>query len=222
MRFRTILIGLLCAALALSLTACGGSKINETKQDEQKKAEKKKKEKKDEPERIELSGVEWSSGDLTIYVPDGWEVAEDENDWEANERIKVLESENIDNDGGMSDAEGSVYGDVYADIQVSDFSDINNAYSQDACENYATEYEDQKAIPKEYFFNDNCYLGYRNYGFVGDSAQDWSYLAYTADGRLIEIRAYTEKDVVTDKNKEAFKSLLASITVGGEPLSPVK
>ena len=41
MRFRRVLLGLLCVVLALGLTACGGSKINETKKDEQKKQEKK-------------------------------------------------------------------------------------------------------------------------------------------------------------------------------------
>ena len=218
MRYRKLLIALLCVALALAMTGCGGSASDSGEKKETKKEEKKEA----EPEEIQITGPEWESGDLMINVPDGWEVAEDNNDWVTNEKIKVLESENIENEAEIGDEAGSVYGDVYADIELSDFSDISNAYSQDACENYAEEYEDKNAIPKEIHFNENCYLGYRNYGYVGDSAEDWAYLAYTSDGRLIEIRAYTEKKKGTDKNREAFKSLLASIRVGGEPLSPVK
>lgn len=209
MKFRRLLIAFICVAALLMMTACGGSKSEGTSE--------KKEEKQEEADRIDVSGPEWASGDLVLNVPDGWEVSpdDDENNWET-ERVKVYESEHIKDTGG------STYGDVYADIQVSDFSDISAAYSEDACKNHAEEYNDKDAIPKEYQLNDNVYLAYRNYGYVGDSAEDWAYLAYTADGRLIEIRAYIDGDAGTEENHEAMQSLLASLKIGGEPLSVSK
>ncbi|MBQ3579072.1 MAG: hypothetical protein II974_10475 [Firmicutes bacterium] len=210
MKFRRMMLAFICVAALLTVTACGGSKPADG-------GGEKKEEKQEEEPKIPVSGPEWASGDLVLNVPDGWEVSpdDDENDWEA-EQVKVYESENIKDTGG------STYGHVYADIRVSDFSDISNAYSEDACKNYAEEYDDKDAIPKEYKLNDNVYLAYRNYGYVGDSAEDWAYLAYTKDGRLIEIRAYIDGDAGTEENHEAMQSLLASIKIGGEPLSAAK
>ena len=152
---------------------------------------------------------------LTVTLPEGWEVCPNErdNNWEANETYKVLESANKKESGG------SVYGDVYVTFELSDYSEIGKAYNEDLIKEMVEKYGDEEfGLPKEYTFNDNVYLGYRQYNYVGDSAEDWAYLCYGSDGKLIEIRAYNDGDVANDENRAAIKMILASLKINGEPV----
>jgi hypothetical protein len=186
----SVLIALLCLMCA-GLSACGGGA--------------------QEDETIEITGEEITSGDLTVSMPDGWQLDAKENDWAAGERIKLLETANL--------ASSGTYGYVYVDIELSDYKQIESTYNEESAKDFAKEYDDENAIPAEKKFNDNTYLGWREYTYVGDSDYDWSYAAYTSDGRLIEIRAFTDGDNETEENQAAIKSILASLRIGGEPLS---
>ena len=216
MKIRKLLIAMLCMAFAMAMTACGGSKQEEA--GDTGKEEEEVQEEADDP-TIEISGAEVTSGTLTVTVPEGWEVCPNErdNNWEANEQYKLLETAN------KKDSAGNAYGSVYIEFRLSDYSDIANAYNEDALKENAKEYKDEEnGLPKEYTFNDNTYLGFRNYGYVGDSAEDWTYLCYAADGSLIELRAYVDGDLGTDENSAAMDVIMASLKIGGEPVSVSK
>ena len=102
---------------------------------------------------------------------------------------------------------------------MSDYSEIGKAYNEDLIKEMVEKYGDEEfGLPKEYTFNDNVYLGYRQYNYVGDSAEDWAYLCYGSDGKLIEIRAYNDGDVANDENRAAIKMILASLKINGEPV----
>ena len=213
MKRRKLLIVLLCFMFAFSVTACGGSKSDDST--DAGKGEETKEEKQEEDPTIEITGEEVTSGTLTVTLPEGWEVCPNErdNNWEANETYKVLESANKKESGG------SVYGDVYVTFELSDYSEIGKAYNEDLIKEMVEKYGDEEfGLPKEYTFNDNKYLGYRQYNYVGDSAEDWAYLCYGSDGKLIEIRAYNDGDVANDENRAAIKMILASLKINGEPV----
>ena len=213
MKRRKLLIVLLCFVFAFTVTACGGSKSAGSS--DAGKGEETKEEEQEEDPTIEITGEEVTSGTLTVTLPEGWEVCPNErdNNWEANETYKVLESANKKESGG------SVYGDVYVTFELSDYSEIGKAYNEDLIKEMVEKYGDEEfGLPKEYTFNDNKYLGYRQYNYVGDSAEDWAYLCYGSDGKLIEIRAYNDGDVANDENRAAIKMILASLKINGEPV----
>lgn len=210
-RHRKLLILLACVALVFGMTACGGSQTEDTQEAKEETQEETAEEEQDET--IEITGQEFTSGDLTVTIPEGWEICPGVEDWAADEHIKILETAN------KKEVGGSVYGNVYVEIEASDYSEMENAYNEESLKKYAEQYEDEEELPKDYTFNDNVYKGFRYYGYVGDSAEDWSYLAFTSGGQLIEIRAYVDGDLGNDDNRAAIKAILASLTVGGEALS---
>ena len=207
MKIRKLLMVLLCLVFASAMAACGGSgsggEETETKETEAE----------EEATQIEVSGEEFSSGDLSVSIPDGWEVCPGVENWEEDEQIKFIETANRQEVGD------SVYGDVYIQIDLSDYTQMDSAYDADANKEYEEEYNDESAVAAEYVFNENTFIGFRDYMYVGDSGNDWRYLAFAADGRLIEIRAYADADLATDDNQAAMRSLLASLRIGGEPVS---
>ena len=209
MKHRKLLIVLFCAVFALSLTACGqsGEKDGEAKEEEAEEEE--------EDPTIEITGEEVTSGNLSVTVPEGWEVSENdrENNWEEDSKFKLLES------AYKKDSDGSVYGDVFVEINLMDsYSALENTFQEDKVKELADKYEDENGLPREYTFNDNTYLGFRDYRYT-EYDDDWNYLCYTSGGTVIEIRAFTDDEAKSDDNEAAIRMILASLKFDGQAVS---